>query len=412
MAGKTLVNGTSYDIIKGRTLVGGTGYDIVQGKTLVGGTGYDINLFEDIKNCKSVTLPRFAYWNSIIYGDGKWVIAGHIKSEEDYSIILCYSTDNGETWSQSSSFLNFWLSGDDLPIDLNQKLYFYNGYFFLLIEGYTPGSHGYPCLYISSNGNDWMERKIKLLDAYEDLTFLYPSGINFFNNSLFIFYSMNAECRRIFSVPFSSFVSDNPDSSAYVYHSNNNFDTNSSYFFNYENCVICIWTKAVSLNHYDYYISYSLDGTNWVYIDESFYQFTSLYQPSVFQINKNLFFIQFDDGYLLNLKTSNFTENSFPFYVRDESGYETQASNMQNVIWGLGNVYLSNLCFYISTNKGKTWEQRYFNCSIEGFSRYDTINGGSAVFGYGNHRFIFVPNNIRDDDDNYLTTSSHAFIFY
>lgn len=43
MAGKTLVNGTSYEVKGGRALVDGTGYSIKGGRTLVDGTGYDIS---------------------------------------------------------------------------------------------------------------------------------------------------------------------------------------------------------------------------------------------------------------------------------------------------------------------------------------------------------------------------------
>lgn len=43
MAGKTLINGTSYKISGGKTLINGTGYSIKKGKTLIDGTGYNIN---------------------------------------------------------------------------------------------------------------------------------------------------------------------------------------------------------------------------------------------------------------------------------------------------------------------------------------------------------------------------------
>lgn len=43
MAGRTLVNGTGYQIKSGRTLVNGTGFAIKKGRTLVNGTGYDIS---------------------------------------------------------------------------------------------------------------------------------------------------------------------------------------------------------------------------------------------------------------------------------------------------------------------------------------------------------------------------------
>lgn len=43
MAGRTLINGTGYQIKGGLTLVNGTGYAIKKGRTLVNGTGYDIS---------------------------------------------------------------------------------------------------------------------------------------------------------------------------------------------------------------------------------------------------------------------------------------------------------------------------------------------------------------------------------
>lgn len=43
MAGKTLVNGTAYEVKGGRTLINGTGYSIKGGRTLVDGTAYEIS---------------------------------------------------------------------------------------------------------------------------------------------------------------------------------------------------------------------------------------------------------------------------------------------------------------------------------------------------------------------------------
>lgn len=44
MAGKTLIGGTNYRIVRGKTLIEGTAYTINKGKTLIGGTGYKILL--------------------------------------------------------------------------------------------------------------------------------------------------------------------------------------------------------------------------------------------------------------------------------------------------------------------------------------------------------------------------------
>lgn len=43
MAGKTLINGTAYEISGGTTLVSGASYKINNGKVLIGGTAYDIS---------------------------------------------------------------------------------------------------------------------------------------------------------------------------------------------------------------------------------------------------------------------------------------------------------------------------------------------------------------------------------
>ena len=59
MAHKTLVGGTSYDVVSGTSMVSGTTYNITGGKTLVNGTGYDIS-FEPGKT-------------AMLYSDGNFV---------------------------------------------------------------------------------------------------------------------------------------------------------------------------------------------------------------------------------------------------------------------------------------------------------------------------------------------------
>lgn len=49
MAHKTLINGTSYNVVGGSTLVGGTSYRIQAGRTLIGGTGYSIPIVSGAK---------------------------------------------------------------------------------------------------------------------------------------------------------------------------------------------------------------------------------------------------------------------------------------------------------------------------------------------------------------------------
>lgn len=48
MAGKTMIDGTAYDISGGKTLVNGTAYSIAGGKTLIDGTAYDISFGVDL----------------------------------------------------------------------------------------------------------------------------------------------------------------------------------------------------------------------------------------------------------------------------------------------------------------------------------------------------------------------------
>lgn len=50
MAGRTLVNGTGYQIKSGRTLVNGTGFAIKKGRTVVNGTGYGITFGTPLVN--------------------------------------------------------------------------------------------------------------------------------------------------------------------------------------------------------------------------------------------------------------------------------------------------------------------------------------------------------------------------
>lgn len=102
MAGRTLVNGTVYQIKGGRTLVNGTGYAIRHGKTLVNGVGQTIQLVHvwnryyveytshygtvpDDKVCKLGSNGLYAY-NAEQTGGGFEIKSylGHVTSKNDY----------------------------------------------------------------------------------------------------------------------------------------------------------------------------------------------------------------------------------------------------------------------------------------------------------------------------------------
>ena len=76
MAHKTLINGTSYNIISGKTLVSGTSYNITSGKTLVSGTSYNISF-------DSGPLAT-------LYTDGTFTIQGKKVSESGKTIRNTY----------------------------------------------------------------------------------------------------------------------------------------------------------------------------------------------------------------------------------------------------------------------------------------------------------------------------------
>lgn len=103
MAGKTLINGTAYEISGGKTLIGGTGYGIKGGRTLIGGTGYDIS-FElkpeantldgcSWKNISEISRAGLAslYWK---VGDRKKIILNgtvgslNLSNYETYAFII------------------------------------------------------------------------------------------------------------------------------------------------------------------------------------------------------------------------------------------------------------------------------------------------------------------------------------
>ena len=78
MAGKTLVNGTAYDIKGGKTLINGTAYDIKGGKTLISGTAYDISVGKSTITLNVVNTNNALNSNSCYYiiNSTKYTVAG------------------------------------------------------------------------------------------------------------------------------------------------------------------------------------------------------------------------------------------------------------------------------------------------------------------------------------------------
>lgn len=76
MSHKTLVNGTSYNIISGKTLISGTSYNISKGKSLISGTSYNINFGP----------PSVA----ILYTDGTFTVQKEEIIEPGKSVLNTY----------------------------------------------------------------------------------------------------------------------------------------------------------------------------------------------------------------------------------------------------------------------------------------------------------------------------------
>lgn len=117
MAGKTLINGTAYDISGGKTLVNGTAYSIAGGKTLIDGTAYDISFGVDLAALFS----------------GMTVLATAGRN----------SSSTGELKLSFASLTNF-QSGDTAYV-----ISFYYGY--MSISKITWGNSAYTILYQSSS---------------------------------------------------------------------------------------------------------------------------------------------------------------------------------------------------------------------------------------------------------------------
>ena len=99
MAGKTMIDGTAYDISGGKTLVDGTAYSIAGGKTLVNGTGYDISFGLSPAVVDIWSGSNRCMINCITYADGYWVVGGQYHDGSNYQAAIAYSTSLNGTWT-------------------------------------------------------------------------------------------------------------------------------------------------------------------------------------------------------------------------------------------------------------------------------------------------------------------------
>ena len=89
MAHKTLIRGTSYNVVGGKSLVSGTSYNIAKGRTLISGTGYDINF----------ALPSYA----MLYSDGDFIFQVGNNVVEEKTLVSSYSNFENKSYDSVSS---------------------------------------------------------------------------------------------------------------------------------------------------------------------------------------------------------------------------------------------------------------------------------------------------------------------
>lgn len=178
MGGKTLIDGTAYDISGGKTLVNGTSYAVKGGKVLVGGTQYDI----------SFLLPPAALslWSSAIsseeitciaYANGYWMVGGlHYDGGICYSRIA-YATSLDGTWTAK----NLWRNSTNafgMSRCLNCITYA-NGYWVVGGGEYlNTSSYWYPRIaYATSPDGTWTTKDIWTGYLYDSITSItYGNG--------------------------------------------------------------------------------------------------------------------------------------------------------------------------------------------------------------------------------------------
>ena len=90
MAHKTLIGGTSYNVVGGKSLVSGTSYNIAKGCTLINGTGYDINF-----------APPLPY--AMLYSDGDFIFQMGNNVTEGKTLVSSYNDFESKSYTSGSS---------------------------------------------------------------------------------------------------------------------------------------------------------------------------------------------------------------------------------------------------------------------------------------------------------------------
>lgn len=107
MAGKTLINGTAYDITGGTCLKDGTSYSVKNGKVLISGTEYDISF---LLPSGALSLWSSPYVNCeitcIAYGNGYWVVGGVRYDAGVYYARIAYATSLDGPWTAKNLWRN------------------------------------------------------------------------------------------------------------------------------------------------------------------------------------------------------------------------------------------------------------------------------------------------------------------
>ena len=103
MAHKTLINGTSYDIIGGKTLINGTSYSVKKGITLINGTSYDINF--------NTGFTVNSTFNSFAKYDGGFCIGlGVVVKDANGNVtdhIFMYNASASTTWINRFNYITY-----------------------------------------------------------------------------------------------------------------------------------------------------------------------------------------------------------------------------------------------------------------------------------------------------------------
>ena len=89
MAHKTLIGGTSYNVVGGKSLVSGTSYNIAKGRTLISGTGYDIS------------FASHPY--AMLYNDGDFIFQVGNNVTEGKTLVSSYNDYESKSYRNESS---------------------------------------------------------------------------------------------------------------------------------------------------------------------------------------------------------------------------------------------------------------------------------------------------------------------